>query len=72
MSQLDLTAAAAAEHVRDLRATAAQGRLAALVRCCAPLWERAAGRIASTARGAAAWLRRDHLGPVQNYCGGSC
>lgn len=69
MSQLDLTAAVAAAHVRDLRSTVARTHLQALAACCGPLWQRAAQRVASAARGAVEWMRRDQLGPVDNYCG---
>ena len=68
MSQLDLTSAAAAEHVRDLHATADHGRLVALAACCASVWERGLERLSTAARSTVEWLRRDQLSRVDNYC----
>jgi hypothetical protein len=48
MNATTLTAAAAAEHTRDLRGAAAKSRLAALARCCKPSYVRAALRATVT------------------------
>ncbi len=59
MTPLDLSAALAAEHRRDLRAAAGRARLAALARGCRPAaWRRALGRAGALRT----WAARDHLG----------
>ncbi len=50
MTPMDLSAALAAEHSRDLAREAQASRLAALARCCRPAtWRRAAARLGDTA-----------------------
>jgi hypothetical protein len=68
MSQPDLTSAAAAEHVRDLRTTAAEGRLHALARGCSSVWTRGARSVGVLGTGALHWLRAGQLGAEDKFC----
>ena len=68
MSQLDLTSAAAAEHVRELRSDAADGRLQAHARRCESVWTRGAHGVGALGRGALAWLRAGQLGAEDKFC----
>jgi hypothetical protein len=62
MTTIDISSALASEHIDDLRRAGDRGRLAALARCCRPAtWKQAVA-------GAAAWLRRGQLGPVDGFC----
>lgn len=66
MTPTTLTAAAAAEHVRDLQTAARESRLAALARCCHP------SQLRRTASRAATAIRTVLAGPSAGPATAGC